>query len=149
MEGRGSDVLLQSLLASLTIFVIFILVSLEHALLVASMGATAFIVFASPKSEAARPKNVLGGHLIGLLSGAPFSLIPHEFLLAFALACSAAVGLSVLLMVLAKAHHPPASGTALATAVSGISLGLVLGVLLSSLVMCLAHLLLGRKLRDL
>lgn len=149
MEGWGSNVLLQSLMASLTIFVIFMLVSLEHTLLVASMGATAFIVFASPKSRAARPRNILGGHLIGLLSGAPFSLIPHEFLPAFALACSAAVGLSMLLMVLVKAHHPPASGTALATAVLGVSVGLVLGILFGSLVMCLARLLLGRRLRDL
>ena len=139
----------QGILASLVMFVALSLITLEHAFIMVSMGATAFIVFAMPSSPTARPKNVLGGHMLGLLSGALFSLIPHPQTYILMLACSSAVGLSVICMTLTKTHHPPASGTALAVVLTGFSTRVILGVILGSAVLSLAHHALKKHLKDL
>ncbi|MHA1860605.1 MAG: HPP family protein, partial [Candidatus Asgardarchaeia archaeon] len=114
--------ILQSLLATLTIFIVLLLLSMEHAVIIASIGATSFIVFAMPKSITARPRNVIGGHMVGLISGSLFSLIPsHSFLFSITL-YSFAVGLSIFMMVVTDTEHPPAAGTALGVVVKGFSL---------------------------
>ena len=38
--------------------------------IISAMGATSFIVFAMPKTVSAQTKHVIGGHLVGLASGA-------------------------------------------------------------------------------
>ena len=50
----------------------------NREVVVASIGATAFIVFAMPKSIAASPHRIIGGHVIGLISGLLVALIPQE-----------------------------------------------------------------------
>src|SRR5512136_460724 len=68
---------LQSLFATLAVFIVLYFLSLQDAVIIASLGATAFIVFAMPDSLMAQPRNVIGGHLVGLFWGFVFSLIPH------------------------------------------------------------------------
>jgi len=122
--------LFQSLLASLTIFISLLLLNIKrNPVIIASIGATAFVVFAMPKDYTASFKNVLGGHLIGIFSGLVSSLIPHHNYLSTILIYSLAVGLSIFIMVISDTEHPPASGTALGIAISGFSLELV-GILL-------------------
>jgi len=149
MELALKPYLAQGLMASFTMLIALFLLTLEHAVIIVSMGATAFIIFAMPNSPAARPKNVLGGHMIGLLSGALFSLVPHPQIYLLMLACSLAVGLSMICMAITKTHHPPASGTALAVALTGFSIRVLLGVVLSSAILSLAHQALRRHLKDL
>jgi len=60
---------LQSVLATLAVFIVISFLSLQHAVIVASLGATAFIVFAMPASITARARNVIGGHIVGLFCG--------------------------------------------------------------------------------
>ena len=140
---------LQSCLATIAMFLTLLILTLEHALIMVSMGATAFIVFVMPREPTARPKNVIGGHLIGLLSGSLCSLIPHAQALLLALACALAVGLSISLMVATGTHHPPASGTALGVVLTGFSIRVVLGVLVGALVLSLIHYLLRDRLTEL
>ncbi|RLC60880.1 MAG: HPP family protein [Chloroflexota bacterium] len=139
----------QSLLATMTTFIVLLLLSMEQAVIIASIGATAFIVFAMPTSITARPRNVIGGHLIGLLCGSICALIPQPSFLHSGIAYSLAVGLSFFMMVIADAEHPPASGTALGVAITGFSLDVMVAVITSAVVLSLAHHFLRPFLRDL
>jgi len=44
------------------ILVVLVALSLQHLVIVASIGASAFTVFIMPKSKTARPRNVIGAH---------------------------------------------------------------------------------------
>ena len=128
---------------------VFLVLTAEHVVIIASIGATAFIVFAMPKNITARPRRVIGGHIVGLITGSLVSLIPHSNSVLLACVCALAVGISMFLMVALDVEHPPASGTALGIAIAGFSSGVILTVLTSSILLSLAHRFLRRYLRDL
>ncbi len=82
--------------------------------LVASMGASAVLVFMLPASPLAQPWPVLGGHLIAAaIGGFAHALVPLPWL-----AAALAVGCSIAAMSIARCLHPPAGGTALLTALA-------------------------------
>ena len=140
----------QSALAAAAIFLVLLVLSLqEAAVVVASIGATAFIVFAMPNSITAQPRNVIGGHFVGMMSGALFASLAHPLALKSIVMFPLAVGLSVFVMVVTDTEHPPASGTALGVAMTGLSLDVALAVATSAVVLSLIHHLLGAHLRDL
>jgi len=139
----------QSLFATLAIFIVLLFLSLQHAVIIASIGATTFIVFAMPKNITAQPRNVVGGHLVGLTCGSLCALIPHQTFLHSILIYSLAVGLSIFIMVVTDTEHPPASGTALGVAMRGFSPDVIIAVVTSVTVLALIHHLLKRYLRDL
>lgn len=141
--------LYQSLFATTVVAIVLSILTIENAVVIASIGATAFIVFAMPRNLTANPRRVIIGHLIGLVSGSLTSLIPHQTVLASILVYSLAVGISIFLMVALDAEHPPASGTALGIAITGISSGIVLAIITSIIILALAHHLLKRYLKDL
>lgn len=86
--------------------------------LMASMGASAFLLFVFPHSPLSQPWPVLGGHVIAALAAFGFShLIEQPVFVA-----AASIGLSVLGMHLLRCLHPPAAATALAIALSDIHL---------------------------
>ncbi len=64
---------LQNLAASVSIFLVFLILTTKDAVIIASIGATAFIIFAMPESITAEPRNVIGGHVTGIIVG---SLLP-------------------------------------------------------------------------
>ena len=139
----------QSFLAAIVVFVVLLLLTVEHAVVIASIGATAFIVFTMPRNITARPRRVVGGHIIGLLSGSICALIPHPTVFYSIVVYSLAVGVSIFLMVALDVEHPPASGTALGVAISGFSPSVMIAVLTSSIALSLAHYFSKRFLRDL
>jgi CBS-domain-containing membrane protein len=140
----------QSLLATFAIFLVLLVLSLQEApVVVASIGATAFIVFAMPNSITAQPRNVIGGHLVGMMSGALFAPLAHPLALKSMVMFPLAVGLSVFVMVVTDTEHPPASGTALGVAMTGLSLDVAIAVTTSAVVLSLIHHFLGPHLRDL
>ena len=62
--------LFQCLLAFLALIAILYFLDLfTEAAIVAALGASAFIVFAMPNSVTAQPRNVIGGHIMGLIAG--------------------------------------------------------------------------------
>lgn len=119
----------QCLLATgiLAIALLFLNVVTETAL-IASLGATAFIVFAMPKTYASSPRRLIGGYTIGISIGIicfyvgtwirPLSIlnqyINHHSPIFLA---AIAVGLSIFIMTITNTEHAPAAG---------ISLGLVI-----------------------
>ena len=139
----------QSLLATVVIFVILLLLNLEHVVVIASIGATAFIIFTMPRNVTAAPRRVIGGHIIGFICGSAFAFIPHPTALATILIYSLAVGTTIFLMVALDAEHPPAGGTALGVAITGFSISVMVAILTSSIVLSLAHRFCKKFLKDL
>lgn len=104
---------------------ILAVVAISHALLdashlpwmVASMGASAVLLFAVPHSPLAQPWPVLGGHLLSGSIGVTCALLVDDALAASALA----VGLSVATMYYGRCLHPPGGATALTAVLGGPS----------------------------
>jgi CBS-domain-containing membrane protein len=148
-KAHWKNYLWQSLLATLAMILVLVLLSLQRAVAVASVGATAFIVFMKPGNAFAAPKNVIGGHTVGLIVGIAFALVPHSSSAASMVLSALAVGCSMLVMALIDVEHPPASGTALSVVVTGFSWQVVLAVMTSAILMALLHHVLQPYLRDL
>lgn len=108
----------QCLLAIITIFwVIWALDVVEQTAIIATLGATTFIVFTSPKSYSSDSRRVVGGYLMAFLVGLSCSSLS---LLAEVhgdwvqvLGGGMAVGMALFLMTVTNTEHPPAAGFAL------------------------------------
>ena len=86
--------LMQSSYAAVTVFFITIILS-NNPVVIASIGATAFIVFAMPDNVAAEPKRIIGGHLVGFFVGSCFAVFPFMDILFFkAVWFAASVGIT-------------------------------------------------------
>jgi CBS-domain-containing membrane protein len=95
-----------------------------------SLGPTAFLLFYTPLTPAASPRNSLAGHAIGAAAGyaslAAFGLTQHAPALVEGVewhrvgAAALSLGLTSGLMVWARVPHPPAGATTLI-----VSLGLL------------------------
>jgi CBS-domain-containing membrane protein len=139
----------QSLLATLTLALVLVFLRLQNVVVVASIGATSFIVFAMPKSITAQPRNVIGGQLVGLISGSLCALIPHPAFFYSIGVYSLAVGISIFTMVVTDTEHPPASGTALGVAITGFSWNVAGAVVTAVVVLSLVHHFFKSSIRDL
>ena len=77
--------------------------------LMASLGASALLVFALPQSPMAQPWAVIAGNTLSALIGISIAWLVHEPLLAMPLATS----LSILGMFVLRCLHPPAAAVSL------------------------------------
>jgi CBS-domain-containing membrane protein len=85
------------------------------ALVVASMGASAVLLFAVPHGPLSQPWALAGGHLISALIGVTCALwVPNEVL-----AGALAVGLAIGAMHYLNCIHPPGGATALTAVIGG------------------------------
>jgi len=85
------------------------------ATLVASMGASAVLLFAVPHGPLSQPWAVLGGHAVSALIGVTCAkFIPDQ-----TLAAAAAVALAIFAMHYLNCIHPPGGATALSAVVGG------------------------------
>jgi CBS domain-containing membrane protein len=99
---------------------------LSHALLpgdyqvflAASMGASTILVIAIHHSPLSQPWAVIGGHLVGALSG----LLAAALIANPVLACMLAMALTVLIQMLLRCLHAPGGGTALLPILGGAAL---------------------------
>ncbi len=139
--------LLQSLAAGAVIFMVLLVMRNEFIL--ASIGATAFILFAMPHSISAQPRNVIGGHLVGVLVGSALAAVPHTTPLAILSVYAGAVALSTLVMVVTDTEHPPAAGTAMGALSAGLSLPRGVMFMAGVIALALIQRVLRRHLRDL
>jgi CBS-domain-containing membrane protein len=85
------------------------------ALLVASMGASAVLLFAVPHGGLSQPWAVVGGHVCSAVVGSACAMLIGPKLLAAALA----VGLAIGVMQLMRCIHPPGGATALSAVIGG------------------------------
>jgi len=134
--------LIQSGFASISVFIITIILS-KNPVMIASIGATAFIVFAMPNNISAEPKRIIGGHILGFFIGSCFAVFPFNDILFFkAIWFSLSVGITILFMVVLDFEHPPAAGTALGMTLVGYSNSSAIAILISIvLIACIGNIL--------
>jgi CBS-domain-containing membrane protein len=149
LKKYWKNYLFQSALAGLSVFVLLVVLHMQNIVVVASIGSTAFIVFAMPREITARARNVIGGQLVGFFCGSLGGLIPASFHFPDALTYSIAVGLSILIMVVTDTEHPPAAGTALGVAITGFSIEVFFSLLISVVVLSIIHRFFKAHLKDL
>jgi len=137
--------LLQSFLAASVLFVIIMVLGREKMVAISTMGATAMIVFAMPKSISAQSRNVIGGHLVGLGSGTLLYFFGLPYFICYPLA----VGVAIFLMIALDVEHAPAAGTTLAVLVNNLSADVFLTILVGALVLSQFRYYLRRHLKDL
>ena len=119
---------LQCLLATMAVLVILVILdAMSNAAVIASLGASSFIVFTMPQAQLSRPRFLIGGYVVGVGAGTLCHWLSQLTLLTslpvlqnypYVVFAAAAVGLAMFVMVVTNTEHPPAAG---------VALGLVLG----------------------
>lgn len=110
-----------------------------QGLVIASMGASAVLLFAVPHGALSQPWPLLGGHLTGAVVGVTSSLLLSDTMVAAAVA----VAVSIAVMHYLRCIHPPAGATALFAVLGGESIhaigyGFLLHPVLSNVLVMLA-----------
>jgi CBS-domain-containing membrane protein len=114
--------ILQPLIAMIAVLIPLIFLDVLHeTAIVASLGATAFIVFSRPQTKFSQPRRLFGGYIVGIGVGIVFwflckilsswTFFSEKFLFIFLGAL--AVGFSIFVMVATDTEHAPAAGIAL------------------------------------
>ena len=138
--------ILQSLLAALALFVLVLVLGRDKMVITSAMGATSFIAFAMPKAVSAQTRNIIGGHLVGLICGTIFYFTALPYYIEYPFV----VGIAIFLMVALDVEHPPAAGTALAVVINEVSpIDAFVIVMISALILCQCRYFLRRHLKDL
>ncbi len=135
----------QSSLAAVALCIIVLVLGKEKMVVISAMGATAFIVFAMPTAVSAKTRNVIGGHLVGLASGAIFYFAALPYFLGYPLT----VGIAIFVMVALDVEHPPAAGTALAVVMNEVSPDVFVTIMASAVILSQCRYYLRHHLKDL
>lgn len=135
----------QSFLAAVALFIIVLVLGKGKIVVISAMGATSFIVFAMPTAASAQTRNVIGGHLVGLASGAIFYFAALPYFLGYPLG----VGIAIFIMVALDVEHPPAAGTALAVVINEVSPDVFVTIMVSAVILSQCRYYLRRYLKDL
>jgi CBS-domain-containing membrane protein len=112
---------LQCGLAGLAVLILLLVLdAVTQTVLIASLGASAFIAFAVPRSLHSDPRHLIGGYVVGLVSGVAMSLLAsivatsgtwdHAVMITFG---ALAISVAMFGMVVTRSEHPPAAALAL------------------------------------
>lgn len=151
LKGHIGHYILQCLIA--TVALIFVLLYVDvffQAAIVASIGATSFIIFTMPHTNSAKAYYIIGGYTVGIVCG-----VVSQQLLFFigvvniSIVGAVAVGLAMFIMVITNTEHPPAAALALGIAVEGYTGEMLLFVYLVTICLLFIKWLLRRILIDL
>jgi CBS-domain-containing membrane protein len=110
-RGKWLNYIAQSVMAAVAILIVLVTLHQQNLLVVASLAATAFTIFIMPHNVTASMRNVVGGHVIGMLFGSLFAVITIESGMGQDLLYALAVGCSTFVMAITNTEHPPAAGT--------------------------------------
>jgi CBS-domain-containing membrane protein len=130
LKGHISQYILQCLIATgalglvLTYMDIFL-----NTTMVASIGATSFIIFTMPHTHRSGVRYILGGYAVGAFVGVIFNLFfitNTEF--SVNIIGALAVGLAMFIMVITNTEHPPAAALALGITIQGFSVEILVFV---------------------
>lgn len=130
LRGHMIHYVIQCLIATATLGVVLMFMNiLVEAVIVASIGATSFIIFTMPHTNGAKPRYILGGYAVGTIVG----VLAHEIILlsfgaSLNIVGALAVGLAMFLMVTTNTEHPPAAALALGVAINGYTFGTIIFV---------------------
>ena len=83
-------------------------------ILVASLGASACLLYGAPSVPFAQPRNAIVGHILSAFIG----VACYKLLGAHWYSAALSVGLAVAMMVMTRTIHPPAGATALIAVIS-------------------------------
>jgi CBS-domain-containing membrane protein len=97
-------------LGTISLFVFVYGRILESPILLAAFASSVFTVFGHPESKMASTKAVVGGQMIGAITGYGVSLVIPGFT---PLSAGVAVATATLFMILLGVQHPPAAGTSM------------------------------------
>jgi CBS-domain-containing membrane protein len=122
-SGHGGlrEKLISSVTACLSILILLLVVQYVELglpfkmLVLASMGASAFLLFVTPHSPMAQPWPVIAGHLISAFIGVACA----QWISNAPLAAAVAVLLSIFVMHLLHCLHPPSAATAMIAVLGG------------------------------
>jgi len=138
------------------LIILYFLDTISSAAIVAALGSSVFVVFASPYSYAARPQSVIGGHIVGLICGILCAWLVYPRLSMYLpadssmyIAAALAVGLALFFMCITNTEHAPAAGTALGMVVNRWNLNTILFIISSVIILSLIKKLMGKRLKTL
>jgi len=130
----------QCLLATTAVLVILLtLDAIHNAVVIAALGASAFIAFAMPHADVSRAKFLIGGYVVAVIVGGLCSyladlpalgrapMVQRYYSIIFG---ALAVGGTIFVMTVTETEHPPAAGLALGFVLGEWSLVTVLVVLI-------------------
>jgi CBS-domain-containing membrane protein len=121
-KNLGRYVLQCSLATGTVLFILAFLDIVTHTAIIATLGATSFIVFTMPRAYASGPRPLFGGYLIGICVGCLFSFLSTFIfkipiiitqITAYIIFGALAVGIAIFLMTITNTEHAPAAGMAL------------------------------------
>ena len=114
----------QCALAALSVLIVLIFLDVFcHSAIIATLGATVFIVFTMPRSRPSHPRPLIGGYIVGIIVGILFYYIGNSTLalslfrnleISYIVFGSLAVGTAIFLMTITDTEHPPAAGIPIA-----------------------------------
>ena len=113
---------LQCGLAGLAVLILLLVLdAVTQTVLIAALGASAFIAFAVPRSPHSGPRHMIGGYAIGIIAGCLMATLESAMNIQGAGAAHAvmvifgamAISLAMFTMVVTRTEHPPAAALAL------------------------------------
>lgn len=120
---------LQCLIATVPIIIILIVLNnMFKVVIIASFGATAFLIFTMPHLRTSQGRSVLGGYFIGIVLGilsyhlASVIFFYSGHLWIYQVMGGVVIGLSILIMTMTNTEHPPAAGLALGLVLQGYNI---------------------------
>jgi len=132
--------ILQCLLATTAVLVILLILDAIHnAVVIAALGASAFVAFALPHANVSRAKFLVGGYAVAVIVGGACSylaglpapgrspMVQRYYSIIFG---ALAVGGTIFVMTITETEHPPAAGLALGFVLGEWSFVTVLVVLI-------------------
>ena len=128
-------------LAGLAVLVLLLVLdAVTQTVLIAALGASAFIAFAVPRSPHSGPRHMIGGYVAGIFAGSLMAILKalidvsaisdHALMVIFG---AIAISLAMFTMVVTRTEHPPAAALALGLVLNDWNL-LTLIVVLSGVV---------------
>jgi len=132
-----------SMATAAIVIILFAIDSMFSEVIIASFGATSFLVFAMPHLRTSQVRSVLGGYIIGIILGVLlftvseiiYSFVEYHWI--FSIMGGIAVGLSLLFMTMTNTEHPPAAGLALGLVLQGYHIKSLVIIFVSVLIILL------------
>ncbi|MDR0222534.1 MAG: HPP family protein [Oscillospiraceae bacterium] len=157
-EPHGvKHVLLQCALVFGSIGLIMTLYEFFGGIVVASLGASGFILFVTPHTQTSRAINLIGGYVCGSVSGVGFGYLHkalgvldfEKFHVTLIIGCAAAAAFAMFLMVWKGVVHPPAAALALGLAADAKSVVTAAAAMVGIVILCGVRRLLSKYLKNL
>ena len=147
----------QSSLLFVCVSFALLLDNLFGEIIVASLGASGFILFVTPHANSSRSRNIIGGYVCGAIGGILFGLLHNQVTgfsfpgVSYALIfiCAAASAFTTFLMVTTNMAHPPAAALALGLSADPECIKTAIAAIIGVIILCIARRILKKYLKNL